>query len=108
KNSTARDVLVEDDLPTSIGSGAFGPLGRGKGPGLNGPPPRLRRPRRKPHGPRVEVSVIITDRALLGPDDSCETATLSGYGTLPAHVIRAELCGQPPGHGPEWWGLSEE
>src|SRR5690606_31457376 len=43
KNSTARGVLVEDDLPTSIGSGAFGPLGTGKGPGLNGPPPRLRR-----------------------------------------------------------------
>ncbi len=52
--------------------------------------PRLR--------PGLDVGIVITDTALLGRDDAAETAELEGYGTIPAHIVRDSLLGQPPGH----------
>ncbi|GAA1728080.1 HNH endonuclease signature motif containing protein [Brachybacterium phenoliresistens] len=81
-------------------AGAFGLLGTARGPDLT-EPPTLQRPARRAHGPTLRVNVIITDRALLGRDDDTEPAQLSGYGTVPAHAIRAHLSGQPYDNGPE-------
>ncbi|MFC0672659.1 hypothetical protein [Brachybacterium hainanense] len=71
----------------------------GSGPGSGGQERAgtLRRPRRRPHGPQMQVCVAITDTALLGPDDPVEQAHLSGYGILPAHLIRSAPCGHLPG-----------
>src|SRR5699024_4358542 len=52
--------------------------------------PRLR--------PGLDVGIVITDTALWGPEDDTETATLEGYGTIPAHIVRDTLLGRPPGH----------
>src|SRR5699024_5248338 len=57
-----------------------------------GPHPRRPRPR-----PGLDVGIVITDTALLGREDDAETAQLEGYGTLPAHIVRTTLLGQPPG-----------
>lgn len=56
-------------------------------------PPRMPRTR-----PGLDVGIVISDTALLGQDDGSETAELEGYGTIPAHIIRDTLLGQPPGH----------
>ncbi|MGO1258605.1 MAG: HNH endonuclease [Brachybacterium sp.] len=55
--------------------------------------PRMPRTR-----PGLDVGIVISDTALLGQDDGSETAELEGYGTIPAHIIRDTLLGQPPGH----------
>jgi hypothetical protein len=47
--------------------------------------------------PGLDVGIVITDTALLGPDDDAETAQLEGYGTIPAHIVKDTLLGQPPG-----------
>ena len=47
--------------------------------------------------PRLDLGVVITDRALLGRGDEDECALLEGYGTIPAHVITDTLQGRPPG-----------
>jgi len=47
--------------------------------------------------PGLDVGIVITDTALLGPEDDAETAQLEGYGTIPAHIVRDTLLGQPPG-----------
>ena len=47
--------------------------------------------------PRLDLGVVITDRALLGRGDEEECALLEGYGTIPAHVITDTLQGRPPG-----------
>ena len=56
-------------------------------------PPKMPRTR-----PGLDVGIVISDTALLGPDDGSETAELEGYGTIPAHIVRDTLLGQPPGH----------
>ncbi|WP_345081988.1 HNH endonuclease [Brachybacterium paraconglomeratum] len=56
-------------------------------------PPKMPRIR-----PGLDVGIVISDTALLGPDDGSETAELEGYGTIPAHIVRDTLLGQPPGH----------
>ena len=47
--------------------------------------------------PRLDLGIVITDRALLGRGDEDECALLEGYGTIPAHVITDTLQGRPPG-----------
>lgn len=47
--------------------------------------------------PRLDLGIVITDRALLGRGDEEECALLEGYGTIPAHVITDTLQGRPPG-----------
>ncbi|WP_249736735.1 HNH endonuclease [Brachybacterium equifaecis] len=46
---------------------------------------------------RLDVGVVITDRALLGREDDAESAYLVGYGAIPAHIITETLRGRPPG-----------
>lgn len=48
--------------------------------------------------PAIDVGLVITDTALLGPEDDTESARLEGYGVLPAHIVRDTLLGRPPGH----------
>ncbi|HEX7351732.1 HNH endonuclease signature motif containing protein [Brachybacterium sp.] len=72
------DLLVEDVL-------------RGAGEATPSPDrPRLR--------PGLDIGIVLTDTALLGRDDDAETAELAGYGTIPAHIVRDNLLGSPPGH----------
>ncbi|MGP5055393.1 DUF222 domain-containing protein [Brachybacterium paraconglomeratum] len=47
--------------------------------------------------PRLDLGIVITDRALLGRGDEEECALLEGYGTIPAHVITDTLQCRPPG-----------
>lgn len=55
---------------------------------------------------RLDVGVVITDRALLGREDGTECAQIPGYGTVPAHIVTDTLRGRPPGsitqHGESW------
>ncbi|MFC0673679.1 hypothetical protein [Brachybacterium hainanense] len=83
-------------IHTAAPPGKFGALCSASGPDPTGPQPRLRPLRRRAHGPRVMVHVIATDSALLCPDERTELASLSGYGTLPAHGIRDVLMGEDP------------
>ena len=77
------DLLVEDVL---------------RGPqSAQGEPGEARTPRRPRPRPGLDVGIVITDTALLGREDDAETAQLEGYGTLPAHIVRTTLLGQPPG-----------
>lgn len=46
---------------------------------------------------RLDVGVIITDRALLCPDADGEIARIEGYGPIPAHIIVDTMNGSPPG-----------
>lgn len=48
-------------------------------------------------GARLDVGVVITDRALLGCTDEAEHARIEGYGPVPAHIITDTLLGKPPG-----------
>lgn len=48
-------------------------------------------------GARLDVGVVITDRALLGCADEAEHARIEGYGPVPAHIITDTLLGRPPG-----------
>ena len=59
-------------------------------------PARAPRPRRA--RPGLEVGIVISDTALLGPEDDSECAQLEGYGIIPAHIVRDTLLGRPPGH----------
>ncbi|MFC0674174.1 hypothetical protein [Brachybacterium hainanense] len=74
--------------------GAFGPLGAARGPDPLGPPPRLDPPRARAQGPRVMVTLIMNVTSLLAPEDGNELASLSGYGTLPAHHLSRMLTGE--------------
>lgn len=89
-----------------------GPLGSSRGPDLTGaapptgartaPPgrsglPRLQRPAASPKGPRIELLITITDRALLHLEDGLEYAALSGYGLVPSRALTRELAGEPYG-----------
>lgn len=56
--------------------------------------------RSRGHARRLEVGVIITDRALLRPDNDGEVAHLEGYGAIPAHIVTDTLAGRPPGSDP--------
>lgn len=56
--------------------------------------------RSRGHARRLEVGVIITDRALLRPDNEGEVAHLEGYGAIPAHIVTDTLAGRPPGSDP--------
>lgn len=55
-------------------------------------------PRRPRPQPGVDVGIVISDTALLSPQDDTESAHLEGYGTIPAHIVRDSLLGRPPGH----------
>ena len=57
----------------------------------------LRTPRRRGPRPRLDVGIVITDTALLGPEDEAECAQLEGYGIIPAHILRDTVAGTPPG-----------
>lgn len=46
---------------------------------------------------RIELGIIITDRALFDHHDDSSTAIIDGYGTIPAHIVRDTLQGHPPG-----------
>lgn len=48
-------------------------------------------------GIRLDVGVVITDRALLGCADEAEHARIEGYGPVSAHIIADTLRGHPPG-----------
>ena len=79
-----------------------GPVGSARGPDLLGDAsssgrPRMDRPAAPPKGPRIELLITITDRALLQLDDGTEHASLSGYGLVPARALTPVLMGQPLG-----------
>ena len=59
-------------------------------------PAQAPRPRRA--RPGLEVGIVISDTALLGPEDDSECALIEGYGVIPAHIVRDTLLGRPPGH----------
>lgn len=46
---------------------------------------------------RLDVGIVITDRALLEREDDAECADIEGYGPIPAHIITDTLRGRPPG-----------
>lgn len=48
-------------------------------------------------GFRLDVGVIITDRALLCSEADGEIARIEGYGPVPAHIITDTMSGAPPG-----------
>jgi len=75
------------------------PMPGGPMPGGQFPPgrPRIARPAAPPRGPRIELLVTITDRALLHLDDGTEYAALSGYGLAPSHAVTNALAGSPYG-----------
>lgn len=79
-----------------------GPVGSARGPDLLGAASssgraRMDRPAATPKGPRIELLITITDRALLQLDDGTEHASLSGYGLVPARALTPVLMGQPLG-----------
>lgn len=53
-----------------------------------------------PHPVRIELGIVITDRALLDHHDDSSSAIIDGYGTIPAHIVRDTLQGCPPGQVP--------
>ncbi|WP_269147284.1 HNH endonuclease [Brachybacterium muris] len=59
--------------------------------------PTLPAPTASAPGARLDVGVVITDRALLGCADEAEHARIEGYGPVPAHIITDALLGRPPG-----------
>lgn len=46
---------------------------------------------------RLDVGVILTERALLSGGADDEIARIEGYGPLPAHIVCDTLSGSPPG-----------
>lgn len=46
---------------------------------------------------RLDVGIVITDRALLCGEDETEVARIEGYGPVPAHIILDTINGSPPG-----------
>lgn len=53
-------------------------------------------------GLRLDVGVVITDRALLCGEEDSEMARIEGYGPVPAHILRDTLKGKPPGAIGRW------
>ncbi len=46
---------------------------------------------------RLDVGIVITDRALLCGEDETEVARIEGYGPVPAHILFDTINGSPPG-----------
>ena len=46
---------------------------------------------------RLDVGIVITDRALLCGEDETEVARIEGYGPVPAHILLDTINGSPPG-----------
>ncbi|EWS82748.1 HNH endonuclease signature motif containing protein [Brachybacterium phenoliresistens] len=87
--------------PAPLGAAPPGPLPPRGGPMPDSlfPPGRSRiaRPAAPPRGPRIELLVTITDRALFHLDDGTEHAALSGYGLAPSRAVTNALAGSPYG-----------
>lgn len=86
--------------PSSDAAGVPGPIpvvtadtGCASAAGMHGSAPSLC------HEPRMrlDVGVIITDRALLCPESDGEIARIEGYGPIPAHIVVDTMNGSPPG-----------